>query len=168
MVELDATGRRWVVCLANYNFKISYRSGKQNVDADALSRIPWETEQVSATLEHGLCGISHMPTKSLINMMTLKPEVLPKLTNKDWINKQSTDPDFCKKVELIKWKEHLKYKCAGSNSDELKLLMRFHKDLILKDGLLYQKTQLKGHNKPIKQFVMPKAFRLRMIQSMHS
>ena len=37
--KLDATRQRWVVCLANYNFKIFYRSGKLNVGADALSQV---------------------------------------------------------------------------------------------------------------------------------
>ena len=44
--KLDATGQRWVANLANYNFKIFYRSGKLNVEVDALSRIPWENTQV--------------------------------------------------------------------------------------------------------------------------
>ena len=44
---LDVTGQRWVASLANYNFKIFYRSGKLNVEADALSRIPWENTQVN-------------------------------------------------------------------------------------------------------------------------
>ena len=35
--KLDATGQRWVASLANYNFKIFYRSGKLNVQVDALS-----------------------------------------------------------------------------------------------------------------------------------
>ena len=39
--KLDATGQRWVVSLANYNFKIFYRSGKLNVEVTALSQIPW-------------------------------------------------------------------------------------------------------------------------------
>ena len=36
--KLDATGQRWVASLANYDFTIHYRSGKQNTEADALSR----------------------------------------------------------------------------------------------------------------------------------
>ena len=44
--KLDATGERWVASLANYNFTIFYRSGKLNVEADALSRIPRENTQV--------------------------------------------------------------------------------------------------------------------------
>ena len=37
--KLDATSHRWVASLADYNFSITYRSGKSNVDADVLSRI---------------------------------------------------------------------------------------------------------------------------------
>ena len=44
--KLDATRQRWVASLANYNFKIFYRSGKLNVEADALLRIPWENTHV--------------------------------------------------------------------------------------------------------------------------
>ena len=44
--KLDATGQRWITSLANYNFKIFYKSGKLNVEADALSHIPWENTQV--------------------------------------------------------------------------------------------------------------------------
>ncbi|MCG8032787.1 MAG: reverse transcriptase, partial [Candidatus Thiodiazotropha taylori] len=38
--KLDATGQRWLAELSNYNCSISYRCGKQNSDADGLSRIP--------------------------------------------------------------------------------------------------------------------------------
>ncbi len=36
--KLDATGQRWVAELSSYNFELTYRSGKKNLDADALSR----------------------------------------------------------------------------------------------------------------------------------
>ena len=45
--KLDATGQHWVATLALYNFKIYYWSGKLNVNADALSRIPWDVEEVA-------------------------------------------------------------------------------------------------------------------------
>ena len=38
----DATGHHWVASLVNYNFALSYQSGKMNVDADALSHISRE------------------------------------------------------------------------------------------------------------------------------
>ena len=37
--KLDATDHHWVCSLENYNFALSYQSGKMNVDADALSHI---------------------------------------------------------------------------------------------------------------------------------
>ena len=160
--KLDATSQRWVAVLANYNFKIIYRSGKQNIDADALSQIPWETEQVSTTLERGLCGVSHISTKP-VTMMSLKPEILPKLTHQDWVKEQALNNDIHTVIQLLKEKKHLQYKCQGSNSDELQAMMKFWKDMVLHNKLLYQKTQLK-----IKQFVMPKPFQLHTVQSMHN
>ena len=38
--KLDATGQHWVTSLANYDFRIFYKSGKSNVEVDALSHIP--------------------------------------------------------------------------------------------------------------------------------
>ena len=41
-VKLDACGQRWVASLANYNFRLFYKTGKSNIEADALSRISRE------------------------------------------------------------------------------------------------------------------------------
>ncbi|PIK39177.1 hypothetical protein BSL78_23984 [Apostichopus japonicus] len=37
--KLDATGHRWLAALGAYNFKINYRAGVKNGDADGLSRM---------------------------------------------------------------------------------------------------------------------------------
>ena len=42
--KLDATVQHWVASLANYDFKLFYKSGQTNVEAEALSRIPWNTK----------------------------------------------------------------------------------------------------------------------------
>ena len=41
--KLDAMGHRWVASLGPYNFALHYKPGKLNCDADALSRINWES-----------------------------------------------------------------------------------------------------------------------------
>ena len=69
--KLDATGQRWVASLANYNFKVVYHSGKQNIDADALSQIPWMVEHVEATLGCGLSGESHLPLYKVVIMNSI-------------------------------------------------------------------------------------------------
>jgi hypothetical protein len=38
--KLDATGHRWLAALGNYNFKIIYKPGRLNGDADGLRRRP--------------------------------------------------------------------------------------------------------------------------------
>lgn len=38
--RLNAAGHRWVGELADFNFDIKYRPGKNNIDADTLSRFP--------------------------------------------------------------------------------------------------------------------------------
>ena len=43
--KLNATTMRWVGELANYNFKIKYRPGKQSIDCDFLSRYPCECSE---------------------------------------------------------------------------------------------------------------------------
>ena len=42
--KLDVTGHRWVAALSNYNFSISYKPGRKNTDANALSRIKWSDD----------------------------------------------------------------------------------------------------------------------------
>ena len=62
--ELDATGQRWVASLANYNFRLHYKSGKTNMNADALSQIPWNDEIPCSTWEQPVI-------KAIIYMGTL-------------------------------------------------------------------------------------------------
>ena len=47
--KLEAMGLSWIASLANYDFKIFYRSGHLNVDADSLSRISWDMKQMYDT-----------------------------------------------------------------------------------------------------------------------
>lgn len=43
--KLNATGSRWVAELADFTFTIKYRPGKENIDADSLSRMPVDVEK---------------------------------------------------------------------------------------------------------------------------
>ena len=97
--KLDATGQRWMASLANYDFKVKYRSGKQNIDADSLSRIPWDAEQVHAVLEGGCaanCELLH-----LVGMKSVRPEILPKLSRGDWLKEQKADGTIAKAIQLV-------------------------------------------------------------------
>ena len=60
--KLDATGQRWLAELSNYNCSINYRSGKQNVDEDSLSRLHG-SETVSILFPEVLNATVQAPNK---------------------------------------------------------------------------------------------------------
>lgn len=65
--KLDATGYRWLAALSTYNFTLQYRSGKQNIDADGLSRRPNEklpTDDVSLRELNRILNFTEQLTKN--------------------------------------------------------------------------------------------------------
>ena len=50
--KLNAIGLRWVNELSNYNFNIKYRRGKENIDADYLSRRPMDISEFKKLCKH--------------------------------------------------------------------------------------------------------------------
>lgn len=44
MAKLSATGHRWLASLTTYDFDIKYKPGRENVDADWLSRNAMEED----------------------------------------------------------------------------------------------------------------------------
>ena len=71
--KLDAMGYRWIISLANYNFHIHYKSGKGNVEADALSRIDWEKcdETIQANTIQAI--VAAAITRQVTNLIEVVP-----------------------------------------------------------------------------------------------
>ena len=153
--KLDATGQRWVAGLGNYNFKIFYRSQKLNVEADALSQIPWENTQVDnmeplivkMMLQSKLADDVGVPEIYLQLNVIQKSMVVnssPKLTHSDWIKEQSEDLDINQIIQLSKSNKLKKYVARKMDSSGIRVLLKYHRDLFLKkSGLLYQRVTLK-------------------------
>ena len=122
--KLDATGQRWLAELSNYNCSISYRSGKQNADADGLSRKKPETEtkifpDVLKGICHAtICNAITVDDVSLSDVLTdpeeetsteadhdqeVPTEVLQgtALTNQDWHKAQSSDNNISVLIDSI-------------------------------------------------------------------
>ena len=57
--KLDATGQRWVAAVAALDFNILYRPGRNNSDADGLSRLPEINNE-------------ELPPASLLSMRSVK------------------------------------------------------------------------------------------------
>ena len=103
-VKLNDTGQRWVENLANYNFRLHYRSGKLNVEVDALQRIPWEWEEASHTLDavvvlpiisRGYNGGKSIPETSPYTISAVTESLMvnstAKLSKQDWKMEQQAD-----------------------------------------------------------------------------
>ena len=142
--NIDATDQGLVSSLANYNFKIFYRSGKLNMEADALSWIPWENTQVD---HMGLLIVKAMLQSKLVMNVDV-PEVYPqlnvvekslvvdsspKLTNNDWIREQSEDSDINLIVQLLKSGKLKSYVAREVYSSGVQVLLKYRKDLLLKN-----------------------------------
>ena len=108
--KLDATRQRWVASLANYNFKIFYRSGKQNVEADALSRIQWDDPLViKAILLRGKNIDTAVPKPFEMTILAKNMQLAgaPEIPNQDWKHEQGSDKDIRPVIELNQTKETL-------------------------------------------------------------
>ena len=171
--KLDATGHRWIASLANYNFKIHYRSGKSNIDA--LSQIPWEVVQTdhihvgplvkSTILAYPLAiKMPHLPN-AVIKELILRSDY--QLSKSQWRGEQMADVSINMVLNLFQLEQLSKYNCKRTDPDDFKGFLRLRKDLFLENGLLYRKAFFRTTRKQVSQFVMPTKFRKRTVTICH-
>ena len=168
-VKLDATAQRWVAALATYNFKIFYWSGKQNVEADALSQIEWSDSDVAATLEQGCVlesSLPLVPNDSIVSKVA-HMDLGSKITNEDWQKEQADDPHIGRVLELMKQDKLMNYKSTRNDPSGLRVYLKFRKDLVLRNKLLYQKVKLKGYDTSVFQFLLSHSFHNRTLTMLH-
>ena len=178
--KLDATSHRWVAALAAYNFTLHYRLGKTNVNANALSRIPWDRKQ---TVEPKTVGhlLGNVITKAGCIMecyaghTTAVPEPVPKaelgkMSVEDWIEAQREEKGLRKVIELYeakKWTKSHRGEGLDMGSPEEWGLWQNKNRLVMRQGLLYRKVKRPGENIACMQFVLPLKFRKMAIQGCH-
>ena len=108
--KLDAVSHHWVTSLANYNFRLHYRAGKANIDADALLRVSWPgcmsdssgthlkvtAAAMQAIQEAALQG-SASPIEAYSSDLHIldifqDSKLIASMTLKDWHQAQEADP----------------------------------------------------------------------------
>ena len=108
--KLDATA----VALSIYNFQIFYQSGKSNANADALSRIPWDQQEIVKCQEMDVVTIKAIMMKtedacvplgedSVVSMAAqfFALDYAPKMDVAEWRKEQEKDEAINKVLLLI-------------------------------------------------------------------
>ena len=180
--KLDATGQRWVASLANYDFSLHYRSGKQNIDADSLSRIDWnqgkiedcaiENEVVQAVVKGctakglSLAELYVSPDGLEVNSMAATVDV-EDFSKAKWKKEQEADPHFgaLAKREVLSNSNDEKADLSkrGVSSEYLKQMSMYRR----RDGLLYRVVKSKGKEGKTWQFLLPEKYWELAIKSCH-
>ena len=181
-VKLDATGHRWLASLSNFNFKLIYRSGKSNGDADGLSRRPQDTEEmfpdvVSAvcqalTVKRDNCPLAETlvitSANSVLDSVESQPDICVDSTDfstVDWAKEQSTDVTIDRVQKMVK-SGYLPQKPEREmESPEVIKYFREWNKLSLCNNILYRSAVINGV--VTQQLVLPTRFRSMVLQHLH-
>ena len=94
-----------------------------------------------------------------------KDNAPPGMTPLEWCHVQAQDPIITQIIGEIKQKTIEKLKIKMGMPSELKTLIRNRKQLLLKQGVLYRKSQVNTRTRH--QLVIPQAYRQRAIEGCH-
>ena len=94
--KLDATGQCWVASLANYDFRTFYKSGKSNVEADALSHIPRTGDVL---IDGPSTNYNYHPSDLVCKSTQI---VVHKMSRDDWKAEQENDSIIGPVINVVK------------------------------------------------------------------
>ena len=177
--RLNATGQRWVAELADFHFTIKYRPGRNNADADALSRIPVCiekyitecTEEVSPgeldTTAVAVMSQNTGRTTWASAVSTTPPSYVGMVQNttcfttSDLLRAQQEDPSIARVLQyLTKGHRPTKHERLGELPATTSLMHEWN-NLNLVNGVLYRQ---KGRRS---QLILPSQLRQRVYQELH-
>ena len=168
--KLDVTGQRWVASLANYDFQIFYKSGKTNIEADALSRIPRDGHAMldKPTVKAIMLAIPYTDWSDYnlnpSNIVCKSTQmVMHKKSRDDWKIEQKDDPVIGPVIEAIQNKTSN----TTGFSDESKRLFQNRSHLLFRCGLLYRKIFNSQQQENKFQFVLPKSYWKQSLEACH-
>ena len=182
--KLDATGQRWVASLCDYDFVIKYRSGRKNIDADSLSRVPSSEKEERVILPEVLKALSfslkveNCPLIESVALSDTSATVPPLLqleiseqhlnahglTTKDWRKAQQATPS----LKLITDRLEQGLDVPNKKDVDPKMDTRYFKDwdkFCLSGGVLHRKATLNGQD--FLQLVLPPGYQDIVFQALH-
>jgi transposase InsO family protein len=171
--KLDATSQRWVAELSNYQFSIEYRSGKQNIDADALSRLKWPenvaSPSISSPVVAAVLEAKAVESPILLEAICFSAQMVSTAigddgcdrSNVDWASSQKDDKDVCMARRFANgFVPELR-----SLTDQQRAFYRERKRLVLEKDVLYRRRETSDG--PSLQLVLPTGKRKQALKGCH-
>ena len=126
--KLDACGQRWVSAIAPMDFKLHYKPGRTNIDADALSRLSCSEEIDNEEIQAILKGCLEQPkflweayACSVKVTEVLKENLAPaKMGAAEWRAAQANDPAISAIKLMIQTKTFSRRRPSSKDVPELK------------------------------------------------
>ena len=164
--KLDACGQRWVASLANYDFKLFYKTGKSN-----MSRIPRkEYHELEGPVVKALLKASQESywtdyNENLTEIVCKSSQVISeRMTTEQWKRKQNNDETICQVLNTLKSKA----KSFKFTSEQAKQMYRYRSKFIIRHGLLYKKYYDINLKEERMQFVLPKQYWSKALEACHN
>lgn len=146
--KLGALEQRWMARLAKFDYTIKYRAGKDNANADALSRVTWEVpkgevdEEDEGTEIPDLSRVPQQPPVARSSGVAINNTVLLGKTEEEWAQAQEDDPDLKKIKQWVETGVWPKIEERSRlSSDGWKLLQQWDRLRIL-NGIMYRRVFL--------------------------
>lgn len=183
--KLDATRLRWVSMLADFNFKVHYKPGRQNSDADGLSRMPLDIENYTKKCTEG-CS-QDMIDSALVAMREdestsqtmlakeartqenlLLAQVNLKISDQISLAKmQLNGGNIQSVINLVKSGRKPSKSERSEMSKDVCLLLREWSRLKVEDGILWRVIKLPREGE-VSQLVLPKEQRSSVLHHLHN
>ena len=192
--NLDAAGQRWVARLTSYNFSLVYQKGKDNTVAnfliqmneclpeeevqEYLNQIPYPGVKVildnaitplEERAEQGVRPIPDCQEKTQEETIVARPARLATTNVTNWKQEQKEDPVLYQIAKHLRV-PHETFKAALHKVLDKKATAAYVKakeHLLIKNGLLYRKTQQGQANEIVFQFVVPQRHRGAALDGCH-
>lgn len=159
--KLDATQHRWLADLANYNFSIEYRSGKHNVNADALSRLYIFQDELKEIYQ--AVAVSAPIINSYSGAAAPQMATFAKI---DWSKEQGKDKTLSHLIYILGTGSSHRGRDTNTEPPAVRRYLREINRLSIHDGILYRTATLDGQQ--VRQLLIPESYRNIAIKGIHN
>lgn len=169
--KLGAYEQKWAAQLADFDFEIKYRPGKENVNADALSRLNVDSKDIISECIHGSMipleiKVAQSSTIFIEATDVSSAETFPTYSNCDLKDMQLNDRVISKCVEFVKSKTVPKPSFLKKQGKRTQVLLRQLKHMDFIDGVVHRKI-----NDPklgdLTQLLLPECLKDIVLESLH-